>query len=192
MIPLLLSLAFAESPLEAPEAAPPAPVEAPAAPAPVEEAAPVLPTVAPDPTPIVGPPAGPPRTGAELDAATREIASQLRCPVCQGLSVADSPSESAVAIKREVERLAGQGYSEEQCLFYFEASYGEFIRLEPKAEGLNLLVWAAPAGLLLAGLGIVGWMRLGGLKVGSAQPEVEPALLPYVEQVYAVVGRGQP
>lgn len=179
---LLLSFALAQPPEDPPAAEPAAPAS--------EDAPALVPTVAPDPTPIVGPPAGPPRTGAELDAATRQIASQLRCPVCQGLSVADSPSESAVAIKKEVERLASLGYSEEQCLFYFEASYGEFIRLEPKAEGLNLLVWGGPAALVLVGLGIVGWMRLGGRKTAPARAAVDPALAPHVEQVYAAVGRG--
>ncbi|MSP54783.1 MAG: cytochrome c-type biogenesis protein CcmH [Myxococcales bacterium] len=149
-----------------------------------------------DPGLVVGPPEGPPLTGDLLAEATRVVASQLRCPVCQGLSVADSPSESAVAMKHEVERLVAMGYSTEQCLLYFESSYGEFIRLEPKAEGLNLLVWAAPAGLLVVGLGIVGWMRI------SNRPKAEPVkaiaiavpegLQPYVDRVHAAVGASAP
>ncbi len=149
-----------------------------------------------DPTPIVGPPAGPPLTGEALAAATQTIASLLRCPVCQGLSVADSPSESAVAIKHEVQRLAAKGYSKDQCLLYFEASYGEFILLEPKPEGLNYLVWAAPAGLVLVGLATVAWMRLGNrpkkaedaAPKGWVAPPIPEHLAPYVALVYASVG----
>jgi hypothetical protein len=40
----------------------------------------------PEPAPL-----GPPLSGAALDRATEEVASLMRCPVCQGLSVADSP-----------------------------------------------------------------------------------------------------
>lgn len=178
ILALLVGAALAETPSGMPE---------PSATVPAETVAQT------DPTPIVGPPAGPPLSGTALVEATRVVASQLRCPVCQGLSVADSPSESAVAMKREVERLVAQGYSEEQCLLYFETSYGEFIRLEPKVEGLNLLVWVGPGVLLLAGLGVIGWMRLGNRKPPAPKkpPPVDPALLPYVEQVYAVVGQGE-
>lgn len=147
-----------------------------------------------DPALIVGPPAGPPLTGDVLEAATQAIASHLRCPVCQGLSVADSPSESAVAMKREVERLVAQGYSKEQCLLYFESSYGEFILLEPKAEGLNLLVWGAPAGLVVVGLAVVGWMRISNrpkaetVKARTSALAVPEGLQLYVDRVHAAVG----
>lgn len=152
----------------------------------------------PNPEPIVGPPAGVPLSGEALKVATHRVASKLRCPVCQGVSVADSPSESAVALKQEVERLIALGYSDEQCFLYFEASYGEFIRLDPRAEGLNLVVWAAPLGLLAIGLGVVAWMRLGNrpksaalsAAVAKQLPAIDPALQPYVDQVYAAVGKG--
>ncbi len=191
---LLATLLTAHSPARAeePNAGSPVPTRSAVASAPQDMTA-DAPAASSDPTPIVGPPAGPPLSGKALEDATRTIASQLRCPVCQGLSVADSPSESAVAIKREVERLAAQGYTEAQCLLYFEASYGEFIRLEPKAEGLNLLVWAGPGALLVFGLGVIAWMRLGNRKPPAPRtlPPVDPALEPFVRQVYAVVGEGQ-
>lgn len=96
-------------------------------------------------------PLGPPLTGPALDRATEEVASLMRCPVCQGLSVADSPSTSAVALKSEVRRLLSLGYSEDQVIAAFERSYGEFIRLEPKAEGFNWMVWLMPVLAFAAG-----------------------------------------
>jgi cytochrome c-type biogenesis protein CcmH/NrfF len=36
-----------------------------------------------------------PRSEAELDAMVKNIAAQLRCPVCQGVSIEDSPTELA-------------------------------------------------------------------------------------------------
>ncbi|MDP2311387.1 MAG: cytochrome c-type biogenesis protein CcmH [Pseudomonadota bacterium] len=138
--------AFAQAPAEAP--APP--VEAPAA-----DAAPARAAI--DPSDLIGSPAGPPLTGAALKEQTHAVSKLLRCPVCQGLSVADSRAESALAMKAEVEDLVAQGYDTEQILLYFEASYGEFIRLEPKFEGVNVLVWAAPVLLLVVG---AGWVLL--------------------------------
>ena len=47
----------------------------------------------PDADTLVGPPKGQPLAGDELTRTTQEIASAIRCPVCQGLSIADSPPE---------------------------------------------------------------------------------------------------
>lgn len=105
----------------------------------------------PDPKWIVGDPAGAPRTGAELEKETARVASLLRCPVCQGLSVNDSPATMAQNMKRQVRDLMARGYSEEQALIYFEKAYGEFVRLEPPMRGVNWFVWGAPVALLVIG-----------------------------------------
>ena len=104
---------------------------------------------------VIGDPSGPTLDGAELDRRTEELASLMRCPVCQGLSIADSPTLLAMAMKSEVRQFLAAGYSEDQIINYFEQSYGEFIRLEPKAEGFNLVVWIAPVAALLLGIAIV-------------------------------------
>lgn len=104
---------------------------------------------------VIGDPAGEPLSGDALAARTDEISSDMRCPVCQGLSVADSPSKSAVGMKTEVRELLSQGYTKEQILLYFEQAYGEFVLLKPKAEGFNLVVWIAPVAAILLGLVVV-------------------------------------
>jgi cytochrome c-type biogenesis protein CcmH len=109
------------------------------------------PAPAADARSVVGPPHDRPITGGALDARTGQIAALLRCPVCQGLSVADSPSPTAVMMKAQVRDLLAQGYDEEQILAYFERSYGEFVRLRPPLRGINWVVWLAPAGALLGG-----------------------------------------
>ena len=105
---------------------------------------------------LVGDPAAEPLSGPELDALTEEVAGIMRCPVCQGLSIADSPTALAIAMKSEVKEMLSKGYSRSQVLEYFEQSYGEFIRLEPKAKGFNLFVWIAPLAVLVGGLIFLG------------------------------------
>ena len=135
-----------------------------------------------DPRAVVGEPAGPPLAGEELEARTQALASVMRCPVCQGLSIADSPVDSAVSMRRQVRDLLAAGFSEEQILDYFERSYGEFIRLVPKPEGFNWAVWIAPGVALAIGVGLVAWrLRRGGRGEPEAGPP--PELDPYLERV---------
>jgi len=144
-----------------------------------------------DPTAVVGAPALPPPAAEEAEARTDAISKKVRCPVCQGLSVADSPSESARAMKEEVRGLVAKGYDEEQVISYFEASYGEFIRLEPTTEGWNLLVWVLPGAALAAGAGWLAWtLRRPGAAPAApaALTPVDPELRPYVARVLAEVG----
>jgi cytochrome c-type biogenesis protein CcmH len=84
-----------------------------------------------------------------------EIASQLRCVVCQNLSVADSPSEMATQMRGLVRERLAAGDNREQVIQFFVERYGEWILLEPRRRGFTLLVWAAPVVAVLGGLLIV-------------------------------------
>ena len=103
----------------------------------------------PDAAQFVGPPKGTPITGQALFARTNEVGALLRCPVCQGMSIADSPAEMAVNMKAQVRELLARGYTEEQILKYFELSYGEFVLLRPKSR----VLWILP--VLALALGVV-------------------------------------
>ena len=124
----------------------------------------------------VGAPAGPALTGTELTATTEFLAGQIRCPVCQGQSVQASTSEAARNMKQQIKALAAAGYSDEQVLRYFETSYGQFIRMMPRAEGFNLLVWIIPALALLIGAAFT-WrvIRRLGQRAASAPAQPPPA-----------------
>lgn len=84
-----------------------------------------------------------------------EIASRLRCVVCQSLSVADSPSEMAHQMKRVIRERLAAGERPEQVVQYFVDKYGEWILLEPRRGGFTLLVWILPPLAVVLGLGVV-------------------------------------
>ncbi|HET7786750.1 MAG TPA: cytochrome c-type biogenesis protein [Myxococcales bacterium] len=105
----------------------------------------------PPPGSTLGAPRGQPLSGAALDARTEDVAGLLRCPVCQGLSVADSPATMARDMKAKVREELAAGYDKEQILADFERSYGEFVRLQPTLHGVNWLVWLGPVAALLLG-----------------------------------------
>jgi cytochrome c-type biogenesis protein CcmH len=146
-----------------------------------------------DPTLVVGEPQGTALEGKTLVERTEALASLLRCPVCQGLSVADSPATMAQNMKAEVRGLVARGYTEEQVLAYFERSYGEFVRLEPPLRGVNWLVWLGPLVGLLAGGAVVTFaLRRSASAPGPASaPEPLPGrdALPDDERLAAAVKR---
>lgn len=142
-------------------------------------------TAAPDASVFVGPPRGRPLEAAALDAKTTEVASLIRCPVCQGMSIADSPSEMAINMKGQVRALLARGYTQDQILEYFERSYGQFVLLKPKFQGVNALVWILPLIALAIGVVIV----IG--KAKKLETARQPAADPYLAQVRDLVSRGK-
>jgi len=114
-------------------------------------------------------------TAPVSEEAVHEVAAQLRCVVCQNLSVADSPSEMAQQMRAMVRERLAAGDTPEQVVQYFVERYGDWILLAPKRQGFTLLVWVLPPLGLLAGLGVLAvllrtWTRRGAARRAEAPP----------------------
>jgi len=68
---------------------------------------------------------------ATADERTDEITTELRCPVCQGLSVKDSTSETARQMRDLVAQRVREGKTDAQIQAEFRAAYGDWIFLSP-------------------------------------------------------------
>jgi cytochrome c-type biogenesis protein CcmH len=90
-----------------------------------------------------------------LDAQTRELAAKLRCPVCQGVSIQDSPTELAQEMRSVIRQQLAAGRSSQEVKSYFVERYGEWVLLEPEPRGFNLVVYLLPLVGLLTGGGLV-------------------------------------
>ena len=109
-------------------------------------------------------PAGEP-TPAEQ---ARQIAGELRCPDCQALSVAESQTAAAAAIRRQIVEQLAAGQAPAQVRAYFVARYGDWILLEPSSP----FAWWAPPAVVLLGIGAFAlWLRRGRGEV----PPIETA-----------------
>src|SRR3989442_12874280 len=83
-------------------------------------------------------------TAPVSEETVHEVAAQLRCVVCQNLSVADSPSEMASQMRAIIRDRLSAGERPAEVRQYFVDRYGEGILLSPPRRGFNLLVWLVP------------------------------------------------
>ena len=91
------------------------------------------------------------RADSLLEARTSEVARGLRCAVCQGISIQESPSALAQEMRAVVREQLRAGRTPEEVRAYFVSKYGEWILLSPKPRGLNLVLYVLPAAVLLGG-----------------------------------------
>ena len=134
------------------------------------------------------------RAPAPVDERTvTEIAAQLRCVVCQSLSVADSPSETAHQMRGVIRERLAAGETPEQVKAYFVEKYGVWILLAPPRQGFSLLVWIVPYAGLLAGLVLVivvvrRWSRRAAT-ASVAPPPVDEAMRQRIRREMAEMDR---
>jgi cytochrome c-type biogenesis protein CcmH len=90
-----------------------------------------------------------------LDQRVQNVASQLKCPVCQGESVADSQATIAQQMRQVIRQQLQSGKSEQDVVQYFIRSYGDQIVWLPPWQGFSLLIWLVPMVFLLGGIVLV-------------------------------------
>jgi cytochrome c-type biogenesis protein CcmH len=112
------------------------------------------------------------------------IGERLACPICEGLSVADSPSALAQQMRAEITEQIAAGQSDAQIQQYFIARYGPAILLTPPKQGFTLLVWWVPVLFLVAGAAGVGLAALRWSRHPSGDDQL-PELSADEEQRYA-------
>jgi cytochrome c-type biogenesis protein CcmH len=94
-----------------------------------------------------------------LEARARAISEGLRCPVCQNENIDASDAPIARDLRILLRERIVAGDTDAQATDFLVARYGEFILLTPTVTGINMILWLAAPGMLLAALA-VGWVSL--------------------------------
>jgi cytochrome c-type biogenesis protein CcmH len=128
--------------------------------------------------PTGAPPATAPGNAMPEDAAAlmktdrfRQLASELRCLVCQNQSLVDSNAPLAQDLRAEVVKLMASGRNDDQIKSFLVDRYGEFVLYRPTLSLRNALLWLGP--FLLLAIGAIAWWRLGRQQAAPAQSASE-------------------
>lgn len=105
----------------------------------------------------------------EIDERVFDIAAELRCPVCQSESAADSSSASSIEFRNIIRERLQAGESRADIIGFFQNKYGDWILMDPPARGLYLWVWGLPVAAGVLGLGFLG-VLLARWRKNAAEP----------------------
>ncbi len=117
-----------------------------------------------------------------LDQRVQQVAAQLKCPVCQGESVADSPSLISQQMRGVIRQQLQSGKSEQEVIAYFQARYGDQIVWSPPWQGFSLLAWLVPIALLLGGLLLMAFVLRDWRSVPSSETSSHDAELTNIDE----------
>jgi cytochrome c-type biogenesis protein CcmH len=101
-----------------------------------------------------------PLAGAEQDLIrlSNDIAKELRCPAAINQNLFESEAPIAAELKAQIYQKLQQGEDREQIINFMVQRYGERIRYQPPLTPATVVLWTAPA-LLVLGCG--GLLLLG-------------------------------
>jgi cytochrome c-type biogenesis protein CcmH len=93
-----------------------------------------------------------------LDTRYRALIREIRCPKCLNESIADSNAPLAADMRREIQRLIGEGASDDEVKEFLASRYGEAVLYNPRWSPATAVLWAAP--FVLLGLGAFVFWRI--------------------------------
>jgi cytochrome c-type biogenesis protein CcmH len=82
-----------------------------------------------------------------------QLGSRIKCPVCQGESITDSPAGYARDILAYVEARVEEGWTDEQIIEHLEGNFPG-IRLDPQFSGTTAILWILPVAVLVGGVAV--------------------------------------
>ncbi len=108
------------------------------------------------PAPVQAAQAVPLADDPEMQARLKRLEYELRCLVCQAESIAESHSEFAQDIRREVARMMKEGMSDQEIRQFLVDRYGDFILFRPPVNTTTAMLWLGPLVLFVIGAIVVG------------------------------------
>ena len=85
----------------------------------------------------------------------QHLSAELRCPMCQNETLADSNAPIAHDLRRQVFEMMQAGKSDDEIKAFLVDRYSQFVLYNPPVEPGTWLLWFGPLALLAIGGGVV-------------------------------------
>lgn len=79
----------------------------------------------------------------------QKLTEELRCPKCQNQNLADSDSQIAADLRKELYQQLLAGKSESDIISFMQERYGDFVLYKPRMQWNTLFLWFFPLALVL-------------------------------------------
>ena len=85
----------------------------------------------------------------------QHLTQQLRCPMCQNETLADSNAPIARDLRNQIFQLMQQGKSDDEIKQYLVDRYSDYVLYDPPLKPGTWLLWFGPLLILCGGAGVV-------------------------------------
>lgn len=105
-----------------------------------------------------------------LEDRARALSATLRCVVCQNQSIDESNAGIAGDMRRLVRQRLVAGDSDAEVRQYLVDRYGDYVLLRPPVSRQTLILWGAPAALIVLGMLTLLIVARGRSRTTAAAP----------------------
>jgi cytochrome c-type biogenesis protein CcmH len=91
------------------------------------------------------------------------LSASIRCPFCNGESLADSQANVAADYRALIAEQVEAGATDEEIIDTFAANFGDSFILDTSTSVWSVALWVIPISALVAGGGVLLWMKRSAL-----------------------------
>ena len=92
-----------------------------------------------------------PLPDADKESRAKAWFAQIRCPVCEGQSIAHSETEIAHNMRRVIRKLVAEEKRDDEIREFLVTRYGDHILLSPPIRSSTYMLWLGPVIFLILG-----------------------------------------
>ena len=98
------------------------------------------------------------------------LAASIKCPFCNGESLAESQSSVAAEYRVIITQRVTDGATDDEVIDEFAANFGDSYILDTSTSRWSLALWLVPVLAVVGGASVVGWMYLSGKQRTKVTP----------------------
>ena len=126
-------------------------------------------------------------TAAAQGPDAQKLYTRLYCPLCGGVRLDACQLQVCTEMKAEIVQKLAAGQSEQQIIDYYRGRWGDQVLGYPPAEGINIVPWLLPIGMVgLSGFGLwrmaAGWSRRRRTAAATASVPVADDMAARIER----------